>query len=58
MTFQSPPPHGRSNSDSSNALTTPYAARPRKRTAHAVSELDLRVIFLKLLTKDSVTLVA
>jgi hypothetical protein len=42
MTFQSPPPHGRSNSDSSNALTIPYAARPRKRTAHAVSELPLR----------------
>jgi len=39
MAFQSPP-HGRSNSDSSNALTT-YVARPRKRTAHAVSTIAL-----------------
>jgi hypothetical protein len=38
MTFQ-PPHHGRSNSDSSNKLTTTYAARQRKRTAHAVSNV-------------------
>ncbi|KUJ11143.1 putative C6 transcription factor [Mollisia scopiformis] len=35
---------GRSNSDSStaNAMTTPYAARPRKRTAHACGACRLR----------------
>ncbi|CZR54162.1 related to C6 transcription factor [Phialocephala subalpina] len=44
MAYQGQGRQQRSNSDSStaNAMTTPYAARPRKRTAHACDACRLR----------------